>query len=640
MNQKTKKKRINRSENNRKSKNKRISIKSKKGKDNLQSKTVKKRGSNNKVQKTQRRKRSLDNSLKTSSFIFQQAAGGHVKKIEKGKLRIIPLGGQEEVGRNMTVFEYEDDIVIVDMGMQFPEEDMLGIDYIVPNINYLKGKEKNILGVVFTHGHLDHIGAAPILLEQLGYPPIIGRDLTLALVKRKLEDHEPDSSQRVKTITVKSFTDRIRLGNFQLKFFEVEHSIMDSMGVVLFTPAVTAIHMGDWTLDVGSSSEGALSYEFLSQLPQPTVLMMESLGATSKRSLITEKEMWKNLRSLIDEAPGRLIIATFSTQVKRIRDILEYAKQTGKKVALDGFSMKANIEVAKQLGYIKVDKDTLIDIKDIHKYPDKKVIVICTGAQGEVNAVLSRIVTDNHRYIHLKKSDTIIFSSSVIPGNERSIQRLKDNLYRKCDNVIHSEIMDVHVGGHNNIEAIQTLVKQVKPTYVMPVYANHYFLKEAEKIIKKIGFPGRNIFILDNGQVIEFSKNRSPQILKEKADTSYVFIDGLGVGDIGQVVLRDRQMLSQDGMFVITVIIDSKTKEIVGNIQVTSRGFIYVKENFDLVNATKQVVKKVVKNNTSGDSEIKINWKNIETQIREEVGKYLFQKTQRRPMVLPVVMEV
>ncbi len=614
-------------------------IKKKKDK-SFQNNLSKKKKTKKKLPKRSRKK-AIDNSLKTSSFVFQQPVSeGKVRKIEKGKLRIIPLGGQEEVGRNMTVFEYEDDIVIVDMGMQFPEEDMLGIDYIVPNINYLKGKEKNIRGVIFTHGHLDHIGAAPILLEQLGYPPIIGRDLTLALVKRKLEDYEPDSSHRVKTITVKSINDRIRLGNFQLKFFEVEHSIMDSMGVVLFTPVVTAIHMGDWTLDVGSSSEGKLSYEFLSRLPQPTVLMMESLGATSKRSLVTEEEMWKNLKTLINEAPGRLIIATFSTQVKRIRDILEYAKKIGKKVALDGFSMKANVEVAKQLGYIKVDKDTLIDIKNIHNYPDKKVIVICTGAQGEVNAVLSRIVTDNHRYIHLKKSDTIIFSSSVIPGNERSIQRLKDNLYRKCDNVIHSEIMDVHVGGHNNIEAIQTLVKQVKPTYVMPVYANHYFLKEAEKIIKKNGFPGRNIFILDNGQVIEFSKNRSPQVLKEKVDSSYVFIDGLGVGDIGQVVLRDRQMLSQDGMFVITVIIDSKNKKIVGNIQVTSRGFIYVKENFDLVNATKQVVKRVIKENTSQDNKIKINWKNIENQIREEVGKYLFQKTQRRPMVLPVVMEV
>ncbi len=564
----------------------------------------------------------------------------------KPSLKIIPLGGQEEVGRNMTVFEYDSDIAIVDMGLQFPEEDMPGIDYIVPNINYLKGKEKQVRGVIFTHGHLDHIGAAPILLKKLNYPPIIGSPLTLALVKRKMEDYEAGSATRLKTILINSIKDKIKLGKMEAEFFQVEHSIMDAVGVILKTPVITAIHMGDWTIGTRkkknvsdeNTSQEEINYAHLSQLARPTVLMLESLGATVRKSLITEDEMWDNFRKVIASASGKIIIGTFSSQVKRIKDILDYASKIGKKVAFDGYSMKMNVEVARKLGYIKTGKEVIISVNEISHYPDNKVIIVCTGAQGEINAVLNRIVTDNHRFIRIKKNDTIVFSSSIIPGNERSIQRLKDNLYRKCDNVIHSEIMDIHAGGHSNIAAIQQVVKEIKPTYILPVYANHYMLKEAEKVIREIGFPRQNIFVLDNGNIINFYSDRSPFVEKKKVDTSYVFIDGLGVGDVGQVVLRDRQMLSQDGMFVITVIIDSKTKKIIGNIQITSRGFIYVKENFDLVNATKKVVQKVIRENTSSDTSI--NWDFVKNNIREAVGLFLFQKTQRRPMVLPVVIEV
>lgn len=559
------------------------------------------------------------------------------KHDDSEKLRIIPLGGQEEVGRNMTVFEYGKDIVIIDMGLQFPEEDMPGIDYIIPNVSYLKGKEKNIRGVVFTHGHLDHIGAAPLLLKKIGYPPVIGRNLSLALVKRKLEDYEKGSVSQLKTIQINSYQDEIKLGNIKLKFFEVEHSIMDSVGVAVITPKVTAVHMGDWTISKTALGGEGISYGHLAKLPRPTVLLLESLGSTNKNPLVTEEEMWVNLKKIITEAPGRIIIGTFSSQIKRIRDIINYAQQIGRKIALDGYSMKMNVEVARQLGYIKVNKGTLIAIKDIHNYPDNKVIVVCTGAQGEVNAVLNRIVTDSHRSLKLQKNDTIVFSSSIIPGNERSIQRLKDNLYRKCGNVIHSEIMDIHIGGHSNIAAIKQVVKEINPDYILPVYANHYLLKEAAKVIKETGFPEKNIFVLDNGHIIEFDKT-TVKVLPKKVDTSYVFIDGLGVGDIGQVVLRDRQVLAQDGMFVITAIIDSKTKEIVGNIQVTSRGFIYVKENFDLVNETKRHVAKIIRETTSRQTSI--DWDYVKNNIREAVGAFLYKKTQRRPMILPVVIEV
>lgn len=576
--------------------------------------------------------------MPNTSRLEPKKGGEAVPPIGDKRLRIIPLGGQEEVGRNMTAFEYGNDIVIIDMGLQFPEEDMPGIDYIVPNVNYLKGKEKNIRGVIFTHGHLDHIGAAPILLKQLNYPPVIARDFTLALIKHKVDDQEKGAASRLKMIRVKTLDDKIRLGAFESSFFEVEHSIMDAIGIILKTPVGTVIHMGDWTISNEPMDEKEISYRHLADLPRPTILMLESLGALKKGVPPSEREVHQNLQNLIKTVPGRLIIGTFASQVRRISYLIEYAERMGKKVALEGYSMKMNIEVAKELGYIKAKKDTFITVNDVHKYPDNKVVIICTGAQGELNAALSRIVTDNHRFIKLQKSDTIVFSSSVIPGNERSIQRLKDNLYRKCDNVIHSDIMEIHIGGHSTAQGMEEMIRQVKPTYFLPVYANHYFLKEAAKIAYRIGFPQQNVFVLDNGGVFEVDEHGMGKTLKEKADTSYVFIDGLGVGDIGHVVLRDRQVLAQDGMVVITVIIDAKSKNVVGNIQITSRGFIHVKENFDLVNEAKRKVQKVVKDNTAKGSSI--DWELVRNQIRETVGQFLFTKTERRPMILPVVIEV
>ncbi len=566
------------------------------------------------------------------------SGSGNVPEVTPGKLRIIPLGGNEEVGRNMTVFEYGQDIVILDMGIMFPEEDMPGIDYIVPNISYLKGKEKNIRGVLLSHGHLDHIGAAPILLEKLGNPPIIGRDFTLALVKKRMEDYHKGSASSLKTMRINSISDKIRLGNFNISFFDVEHSIMDAVGVVLSTPQATVIHPGDWTMDHNPDSNQKLTYDYLSKLPSPRILMLESLGAIDIRKAATsEKEMFVNLERMMKEATGQVIIGTFSSQVKRIGQLIEYAESIGKKVALDGYSMKMNIEIAKELGYIKAHKDTLITVNDLHKYPKNKTVVICTGAQGEGNAVLSRIITDNHRFIKVQRDDTIIFSSSVIPGNERTVQRLKDNLYRKCDNVIHTDIMDVHISGHCNAFDIKDILKQIQPDIFLPVYANHYMLKESAKLAIEVGMSKNNIFVLDNGSVFEIEKDHA-EVLKVKADTSYVMVDGLGVGDVGQVVLRDRQVLSEDGMFVITVLIDSKTKVPVGNIQITSRGFIYVKDNFDLVNETKRKVLKAIKDTTSKNTSVQRKF--IEDNIREVVGQYLFQKTQRRPMVLPVIIEV
>lgn len=555
----------------------------------------------------------------------------------KDKLRIIPIGGCEEVGRNMTIFEYNNDIIILDMGLQFPEEDMPGIDYIIPNIEYLRGKERNIRGVILSHGHLDHIGAAPILLQKLGYPTVVARDLTLAMTKHRLEDYAKGSNKKLKTIPIKSIHDRIKLGNFNISFFQIEHSIMDAVGVVINTPVGTVLHPGDWTLEKDKKNKPILSYKHLTNLPRPTILMMESLGAIDVRKSASSDEMKKNLTKIISEADGRVVVGTFSSQIERISWILQMAEKMNKKVALDGYSMKMNIELAKKLGYIKYKKGAVIQIKQIKDFSDNKVIILCTGAQGEGNAVLSRIIDKNHKYIKLKKNDTVILSSSIIPGNERTIQRLKDNLYRQCDNVIHGGLMDIHVSGHGNREDIEYMLKEIKPDYFIPVYANHYMLKEAAILAKeKTNLKDKQIFVPDNGQVISFDKNGG-QKTKENVPANYVFVDGLGVTDTTNIVLRDRQVLAEDGMVVVIATIDTKTGQLIQNPDIISRGFVFLKENKKLIEDVRYKVRKLV---ISSDPRSWTNTNYIKNKIRDEVGKYLFQKTEKRPMVLPVVIEV
>lgn len=554
----------------------------------------------------------------------------------KDSLRIIPLGGQEEVGRNCTVFEYKNDIIILDMGVQFPEEDMLGVDYIIPNLSYLRGKEKNVRGVIFSHGHLDHIGAAPLLLEKLGYPVVIGRPLTLALLKNRVEDAQKGAARNLRTVPIKKVTDRIRLGGFHVSFFPVDHSIMDAVGVVIETPHGTVIHPGDWTYEKDPVARRSVEYSQLSRLPKPTILMLESLGSTKQKDRVPEKVTYANLEKLIREAPGRIIIGTFSSQLERIKHILEFAQRIGKKVALDGYSMKMNVETAKLLGYINVKKDTIISVERIHDYPERRVIVMCTGAQGESNAVLTRIMNGNHRTIKIRKSDTIVFSSSVIPGNERSIQRLKDNLYRLSDNVIHSDIMDVHSSGHSTAEDMLTVMKQIRPTYFLPVYANHYFLKEAQKMAIRERFPKERIFILDNGNVLEFIKGK-PKMLPQKARTEYVFVDGLGVGDVSNIVLRDRQTLSTDGMIIVIATVDRKTGRLVGEPSIITHGFVYAKTSTRLLDEAKKKVKALLKD---VDPRTSSNEGYLSERLHNGLGSFLFAKTERRPMIIPVILDV
>lgn len=551
-------------------------------------------------------------------------------------LKVIPIGGYEEVGRNMTIFEYGNDIVILDMGIQFPEEDMPGISYIIPNVEYLKGKEKNIKGVIFSHGHLDHIGAAPILLEKLGNPTIVGRPLTLAMVKHRQDDYKKDSAKKLKTIVIKGVSDRLKLGAFDISFFQIDHSIMDAVGVIIKTPSATVIHPGDWTLEKNKNGKPTLDYTHLSKLPRPTILMLESLGATDIRESATTEEMQQNLLKLISDAPGRVIIGTFSSQLERIGWIIDTCEKINKKVALMGYSMKNNVEIAKKLGYIKYGKNSVIKIEEVDHFPEKKIVILCTGSQGEDNAALSRIIDGNDKSVKLRKNDTVILSSSIIPGNERTIQRLKDNLYRQCDNVIHGKIMDIHVSGHGNKEDIIYMLKQIRPDYFIPSYANHYMLKEAAKLAKDIGFRTDRIIVPDNGSVIEFD-NHGAKIHDRKVPSSYVFVDGLGITDMNNIVIRDRQQLAEDGMLVIISTIDGKTGDLILNPDIISRGFVYLKENKRLIEMIRTKVKKILKDEnplTAPDDQY------LKEKIRGEVGKMLFQKTEKRPMILPVIIEV
>lgn len=554
----------------------------------------------------------------------------------KDVLRIIPIGGCEEVGRNMTIFEYGDDIVILDMGVQFPEEDMPGIDYVIPNAKYLAGKESRIRGVIFSHGHLDHIGAAPILLEKIGNPPIVAMPLTLAMIKHRQEDYKKGTSGKLKTITVKGLNDVIALGNFTARFFQVEHSIMDSMGTILETPVGTVLHAGDWTMEREADGSTHIRYEQLQQVKRPSVLMLESLGAIREGRHATHEELYNNLTDILQNAPGRVILATFASQVERVKWVIEAAQKLGKFVALAGYGIKMNIEIACELGYVKTDKGVLIDVREIDRYPENKIVIVCTGAQGEENAALNRISSGEHKDVRFRKNDTVIFSSSVIPGNERTVQRLKDNIYRQVDHVIHGDLMDVHVSGHGTRRDIVDMLSQVKPDYYIPVYANHFFLKEARNLAVKNGFPSDKIFVPDNGTVIELSKENL-RVLPKKVPSEYVFVDGLGVSDSQHVVLRDRQVLAEDGMIVVIATVDSKSGKFIQNPDIISRGFVFLKDNKELIEDIRHKVKKMVIESNP------LQWADtnqIRNDIRDKIGQFIFTRTEKRPMVLPVVIEV
>jgi ribonuclease J len=557
------------------------------------------------------------------------------------RLKIIVLGGLEEVGRNMTLMEYENDIILIDMGLQFPEEDMPGIDYIIPNISYLKGKERNIRGVIITHGHYDHIGAIPHLIPRLGNPTIYGTQLTCAIIKKRQEDYK---STKLNLAVVKE-DDVLTLGKFKIEFIHVNHNIPDTVAVVVHTPVGTILHTGDWKFDYTPVDERPTDFAKIAKIGRDGVLalMSDSTNAPEEGHQISEQEIGKNLRTLIEKAPGRIIIGTFSSLLSRVEQVIRIAEDMGKKVAIDGFSMKTNVEIIKTLGYLKVKPGTLIDIADVHNFPPEKIIIVCTGAQGEERAVLMRIANDEHRFIRIQPKDTVVFSSSIVPGNERTIQRLKDTLYRKGAEVIHYKMMDIHAGGHAKAEDIKLMIRLVNPKYFIPIEGSRSHLEMNARIAESIGFNPKNIFVADNGQVMEFvAAPKEPygaigQLTSYRVPSDYVMVDGLGVGDVSHVVLRDRKMMAEDGMIVIIVTVDSKTGYLIGSPDIISRGFVYMRESKQLIEQVRGKVKKII---SDRDPKSAADNTFIKNKIRDNIGQFLFTKTERRPMVLPVIIEV
>lgn len=551
-------------------------------------------------------------------------------------MKVMALGGLEEVGRNMMIFECGEDIVIIDIGLQFPDEDMPGIDYIIPNISYLKGKEKNIRGVIITHGHFDHIGGVPHLIGKLGNPLIYTAPLTAGIIRKRQEEYRDSPALRIVLVNEKT---RVPLGqHFVFEPFHVNHNISDAFGVCLITPYGVILHTGDFKFDYTPVNEEPADLNRIALFGQKNVLALfsDSTNAESPGYQISEKVVGEELDRIISQAPGRIIIGTFSSLLTRAQQIISLAEKYERKIFIDGRSMKTNVDIAHELGYIKYKPGTLVEEGDLKKIPENRLIVICTGAQGEKNAVLMRIANEEHRFIHLKSPDTVIFSSSVVPGNERTVQSLKDTLVRRGARVIHYQMMDVHAGGHAKQEDLKLMLRLTRPRYFIPIHGNHFLLRAHADLAEAVGIPKENIMVADNGQVMEFDK-KGGRLTKQYVITDYVMVDGLGVGDISNVVLRDRRVMSEDGMLVIIATIEKRTGRLIGNPDIISRGFIYMKENKELVEKTRLRAKKLLRDSDPKSPAFEDFIKN---KIRNDLGQFLYSQTKRRPMILPVIIEV
>ncbi len=551
-------------------------------------------------------------------------------------LRIIPLGGQGEVGKCMLLFEYDKDILIIDMGFRLPEEDMPGVDYVIPNVEYLKGKEKNILGVFLTHGHYDHIGAVPYIIGRIGNPPIYTAPLTRGMIIKRQQEFP--RAPRLEVHTVKDGS-TLRLGPFYLEFFRQNHNIPDTLGAFIKTPVGNILFSSEFKFDPEPVNEPPTDMEKLKELGSRgiTLLLTDSIGAENIGHSLSEKTIFKNIEEIFKQANGRLIISTFSSLINRIQQVVTLSEKYGRKVVFEGHSMKTNVEIAQNLGYLKMEKHTRISPKDIDKYPPHKITVLCTGAQGEEGAALMRIATKEHKYIRLQKGDTVVFSSSVIPGNERTVQKLKDDLLRQGAKVFHYKMMDIHAGGHAQSEEIEEMIRIMSPKFFMPMNGQYSMLVAAAELAKKNGVPEQNIAIVENGDALLLTPDKI-SVQKNVAPANDIMVDGLGIGDVGEIVLRDRQALAKDGMFVIIAVVDKKTGKVRGSPDIISRGFVYLRESKNLLAQTRKKTIGIIQRATGSGSAV--NWTYVKDEIKNQIGEFLYSKTQRRPMVLPVIIEV
>ncbi len=548
------------------------------------------------------------------------------------KLNIIPLGGLGEIGKNMTVFKYGDDIIIVDAGLAFPEDDMLGIDLVIPDISYLTENKDKIRAIFLTHGHEDHIGALPYVLKKLDLP-VYGTALTLGILQGRLKQNGVSSSQ-LKTVQPGEV---IRAGSFKVEFIRVNHSIPDAVAMAIHTPLGVVLHTGDFKIDQTPVDGQVTQFSKLAELGNQGVLMLLADSTNVERPGYTpsEKIVGKTFDEEFRYAKSRIIVATFSSNVHRIQQVVESAVRYNRKVAIIGRSMVNVVNIAMELGYLNVPDGTLIDIDETNNYRPDQVVIITTGSQGEPMSALTRMAMSDHKKVGIVPGDTVIISATPIPGNEKGVSRTIDHLFKLGAEVIYEKSLGIHVSGHASQEEIKLMHNLLRPKFFMPVHGEYRMLVKHSKLAQSLGMPKENIVIAENGSVVEVTNDSVG--INNKVTAGKVLVDGLGVGDVGNIVLRDRRQLSQDGILIVVVTIDKQDCSVVAGPDIVSRGFVYVREADDLMeNAKEKVQIALNKCQENGVSE----WSAIKSAVRDSLSRYLYEKTRRRPMILPVIMEI
>lgn len=569
---------------------------------------------------------------KTSKQVFKNPVKAAARRGRKAasRLKIIPLGGLEQIGMNITAFEYEDSIVVVDCGLSFPEDDMLGIDLVIPDVTYLKENISKVKGFVITHGHEDHIGALPYVLKDVNVP-IYSTKLTLGLITNKLKEHNLVRSTKLKEVRHGQV---INLGDFSIEFIKTNHSIQDASALAIYSPAGIVVHTGDFKVDYTPVFGDAIDLQRFAEIGKKGVLalMCDSTNAERQGFTMSERTVGRVFDNLFNEHKNaRIIIATFASNVDRVQQIINTAYRFGRKVAVEGRSMVNVISTAAELGYLKIPDNTLIEIDQVKNYPDEKVALITTGSQGESMAALSRMAANIHKKITIKPNDTIIFSSNPIPGNEKAVSKVINELSMKGAKVI---FQDVHVSGHACQEEIKLIYSLVRPRYAIPVHGEYRHLTAQKRIVEDLGIPKENIFILSSGNVLELDDQGAE--VTGMVHTGAILVDGLGVGDVGNIVLRDRQHLAEDGIMIVVMTLERHSNVVLAGPDIVSRGFVYVRESEDLMDHAREVVEHAL------DSCLERNitdWGKIKTVVKDALSDFLWKRTKRSPMILPIIME-
>jgi len=553
-------------------------------------------------------------------------------KNERAKVKIIPLGGINEIGKNITAIEYKDDIIVIDCGLKFPDDDMFGIDIVIPDISYLIKNSEKIKGIFLTHGHEDHIGALPYVLKQLNVP-VYGTKLTLGIVETKLKEHGLLASTELVRVKPK---DIIKLDSVSVEFIKTNHSIADSVAIAIHTPLGVVLHTGDFKIDYTPIDGEMMDFGRLAELGRKGVLVMMADSTNVERPgyTMTERVVGETFLRLFNKAKGRILVATFASNVHRIQQIITAAEAYEKKVAVSGRSMENIVQVAVELGYLTIGKDVLIPVDQISKYPNEKVVIITTGSQGEPMSALARMAASEHRKINVVPGDTVIISATPIPGNEKLVSKVVNLLFKKGAEVIYDSQEKIHVSGHACQEELKLMHSLVKPRFFIPVHGEYRHLKKHGELAVELGLSEKNLLIPENGDVIEVARN---YIKKSGAVLSgQVFVDGLGVGDVGNIVLRDRKHLSQDGILTIVVTMEKQTGRVVSGPDIISRGFVYVRESEGLMDDAREIVKSVLRD--CEERQI-TDWATLKSKMRDELREFLYEKTKRKPMILPIIME-